>query len=858
MLFSRQFNSNNYVKQFILWIVLFICVILIAGPLALHVSSALPTVKTRNIPLHLFSEERARTYFSNLTLYGSRVSNTRGDFYARSFLISQIERISSISKRHLQIEFDLQNFTDRQHNQLQNIVVRLSNPATKSKNVSCLLLTAHYDSVEFSLGGSDDGSGIVILLELLSNLVNDLTLTFSDVHLIVLFTSAEEINSQGAKEFITNHIWRSDIRYFINIDATTCNEKASLNRIIPSQLVVDYSRVSRPRANVIIEYIHKWLRLMSDYDVFTLNNSLLGYEFGFLLDGYNYHTSLDHPLMIKQGVLQDLGENLGILIRNILLGNINPQMTKNIIDTDPFIYFDILGRYLIVYRMSTSVIIEQILIILVLVIGITLILFDHIWHRKRTLTCIDSHCIYLHFKYPLIIRIILIIIDFISNIFSLVVGLLFAIIVALTMSMFQPLSWYGNATLAIFLFSLPCIIGIITIEYLWNIFHHFMLRKWPKNSFRFGSTIEEQYLKKASFDFEHNLAVLFIYSLLMIISICFSNRLSYLILVWSIFICPIYLLLMIIEFSLRWKQLHCTLFEQAYHWLFLPLIVSFIPLTHTIEIVNRLVRILIPLMVRRFSFGWSRLGNVIICSVIAVPTTVFVLGFIPILQRTKHFGRILIILLITFFIVFIIAYYRQPFSSSHPHIFYAKHMSKSMYKIETLSSDPVIVSLISQSSSITVTTYDGLALSPVLSDFSAKSGHILHNQRCLKTTKCTFDDTFNRTIAVQHIEIESMNNFSDYIIFVQHVLSYNIQVSSFPFIKFLVLNQSNIPRTETRIYVTLDSSSSLFDINIKIRRCDLIDSPFLVLFTDIMSNMVLMGKGQCQAIDDDTTLTFNK
>ncbi|CAF4843926.1 unnamed protein product [Rotaria sp. Silwood1] len=738
MLFSRQFNSNNYVKQFILWIVLFICVILIAGPLALHVSSALPTVKTRNIPLHLFSEERARTYFSNLTLYGSRVSNTRGDFYARSFLISQIERISSISKRHLQIEFDLQNFTDRQHNQLQNIVVRLSNPATKSKNVSCLLLTAHYDSVEFSLGGSDDGSGIVILLELLSNLVNDLTLTFSDVHLIVLFTSAEEINSQGAKEFITNHIWRSDIRYFINIDATTCNEKASLNRIIPSQLVVDYSRVSRPRANVIIEYIHKWLRLMSDYDVFTLNNSLLGYEFGFLLDGYNYHTSLDHPLMIKQGVLQDLGENLGILIRNILLGNINLQMTKNIIDTDPFIYFDILGRYLIVYRMSTSVIIEQILIILVLVIGITLILFDHIWHRKRTLTCIDSHCIYLHFKYPLII----------------LVGLLFSIIVALTMSMFQPLSWY--------------------------------------------------------------------------------------------------------EFSLRWKQLHCTLFEQAYHWLFLPLIVSFIPLTHTIEIVNRLVRILIPLMVRRFSFGWSRLGNVIICSVIAVPTTVFVLGFIPILQRTKHFGRILIILLITFFIVFIIAYYRQPFSSSHPHIFYAKHMSKSMYKIETLSSDPVIVSLISQSSSITVTTYDGLALSPVLSDFSAKSGHILHNQRCLKTTKCTFDDTFNRTIAVQHIEIESMNNFSDYIIFVQHVLSYNIQVSSFPFIKFLVLNQSNIPRTETRIYVTLDSSSSLFDINIKIRRCDLIDSPFLVLFTDIMSNMVLMGKGQCQAIDDDTTLTFNK
>ncbi|CAF0855189.1 unnamed protein product [Rotaria sordida] len=698
-IFIRQFNSNNYLKQFILWIVLFICLILIAGPLALHISSVLPTVKTRNIPLHLFSEERARDYFSNLTLYGSRVSNTRGDFYTRRFLITQIERICSISKRHLQFEFDLQNFTDLQHNQLQNIIVRLSNLTTKSKNVS----------MEFSPGGSDDGSGIVILLELLSNLVNDLTLTFSDVHLIILFTSAEEINSQGAKEFITNHIWRSNIRYFINIDAASCNEKASLNRIIPSQLIVDYSRVLRPRANVITEYIHKWFKWMSDYDAFIVNNSLLGYEFGFLLDGYIYHTSLDHPSMIKQGVLQDLGENLGILIRHILLGNINLQVTRNIIDKDPFIYFDILSRYLIVYRMSTSIIIQLILIILVLVIGITLILFDHIWHRKRTLTCMNFHCIYLHFKYPLIIRIISIIIYFISNIFSVSVGLLFAIIVALIMATFQPLSWFGNATLAIFLFSLPCLIGMITIGYLWTIFHRFILRKWPKNSFRFDSTIEEQHLNKASFDFEHNLAVLFIYSLLMIVSIYFSHRLSYLILA------------------------------------------------------------------------------------------------------------------------------------------------------EILSNNSVIVQLISQSSSITVATYDGLALSSVLNDFSAKSGHILHNQRCLRrTTKCTFDDTFNRTIAVQHIKIKSMNNFSDYIIIVQHVLSYNIQVSSFSLTKFLVLNRSNIPRTETIIYVTLNSLSSSFDINIRIRRCDLIDSPFLLLFTRMMSNMVLMGMSQCQAIDDDTILTIKK
>jgi len=51
-----------------------------------------------------------------------------------------------MSKRNLRFEVDLQNFTDSDHNQLQNIVVRVSNPDTKSKNVSSLMLSAHYDT----------------------------------------------------------------------------------------------------------------------------------------------------------------------------------------------------------------------------------------------------------------------------------------------------------------------------------------------------------------------------------------------------------------------------------------------------------------------------------------------------------------------------------------------------------------------------------------------------------------------------------------------------------------------------------------------------------------------------------------
>jgi hypothetical protein len=103
-------------------------------------------VKTRSIAAYQFSEERAHDYLFNLTLHGSRVTNTLGNLYARSFLISQIERISSMSKKHLRFEIDLQNFTDSDQNQLLNILVRVSNPTKRSKNVSSLMLSAHYDS----------------------------------------------------------------------------------------------------------------------------------------------------------------------------------------------------------------------------------------------------------------------------------------------------------------------------------------------------------------------------------------------------------------------------------------------------------------------------------------------------------------------------------------------------------------------------------------------------------------------------------------------------------------------------------------------------------------------------------------
>lgn len=99
-----------------------------------------------------------------------------------------------------------------------------------------MIISLFYFLVEFSPGGSDDGSGLVVLLELLFNLVNDPKITFSSVQLIVLFTSAEELRLVGSAAFIGNHPWKTNIRRFINIDSLGGNEKAILFRVKPSQV----------------------------------------------------------------------------------------------------------------------------------------------------------------------------------------------------------------------------------------------------------------------------------------------------------------------------------------------------------------------------------------------------------------------------------------------------------------------------------------------------------------------------------------------------------------------------------------------------------------------------------------------
>jgi hypothetical protein len=332
----------------------------------------------------------------------------------------------------------------------------------------------------------------------------------------------------------------------------------------------------------------------------------------------------------------------------------------------------------------------------------------------------------------------------------------------------------------------------------------------------------------------------------------------YLILLWSIFVCPIYLVLILFEFIFRWlKKKFWNLFnEQGWYWLFAPYIVSLIPLIHTLEMTSRLIRLAIPMMGRMFhSIPIPR--DMIICLLVVIPAVIFFLLFIPNIQRLMNSNRILIILIISFLIVFVIACMRQPFTNTHPKIIQVQHDSQSIYKLNNPKTFPIMIPIHSQTVSITIESFDNFALSPTLDQISSKTGYLLNNRSCLTQTKCSFADSFNRTLAFKQVELTSMDNFNNYQFTFRHAASYQINVSSSTVANIVVHNAMMKPRTETIVDIQSISSLPSFNLQLTIERCDLNDSPFLLSLIKNLPHIVMWGTGRCQTLTDILLLSVN-
>ena len=184
-----------------------------------------PAVVPTSAPATEFSAERAMTKLQVIA-HQSRLIGSPANAQIRAYLIQQISAMG------LQPEVQTATVTLHppgwdtfQTGTVHNVIARLKG----TDSTHAILLDAHYDSGATGPGASDEGSGVVTLLETMRALTAGPPLK-NDV--IFVFADGEERDMLGAHVFATQHPWMQEVGLALNFEA---GRKSRSRRIVHDQ-----------------------------------------------------------------------------------------------------------------------------------------------------------------------------------------------------------------------------------------------------------------------------------------------------------------------------------------------------------------------------------------------------------------------------------------------------------------------------------------------------------------------------------------------------------------------------------------------------------------------------------------------
>lgn len=220
---------------------------------------------------------------------------------------------------------------------IENVIVRI--PGTDS--TGAFLNMAHYDSVPYGLGASDDGAGCAAMLEILRALKYHPPLKND---LIFLFTDGEEAGLLGPRAFM-KHPYFKDVKAVLNYEARGYYGPSMMFELSDENgwLMEQVARsATRPIASSVMFDVAGRMPTTTDYKVLKAAG-VPGMGLAYVGGIEYYHTQNDSPEKISLGSMQHHGEYglpLALHFGNVDLGQVR---APNVI------YFDLLGKWLVRY-----------------------------------------------------------------------------------------------------------------------------------------------------------------------------------------------------------------------------------------------------------------------------------------------------------------------------------------------------------------------------------------------------------------------------------------------------------------------------------------------------------------------------
>ena len=188
---------------------------------------------------------------------------------------------------------------------VRNVLARI--PGTEPGGAA-VLVTAHYDSREISLGAGDDGSGVVTILETVRALGARAPLRND---LIVLITDAEEIGLEGAEAFVAEHPWMDDVALVVSIEMRGGGGPSMMFETGANNgWVIDALRRADPypSANSVSHELYRRMPNDTDFTPFK-EAGKQGLNFAAAGRAHVYHQVYDSPENLSEGTLQHHGEH---------------------------------------------------------------------------------------------------------------------------------------------------------------------------------------------------------------------------------------------------------------------------------------------------------------------------------------------------------------------------------------------------------------------------------------------------------------------------------------------------------------------------------------------------------------------
>ncbi|HLV13865.1 MAG TPA: M28 family peptidase [Xanthomarina sp.] len=263
------------------------------------------TISTLDAPDQNFSTQRALVHLKELSKTPHYVGSPDHE-RVRNYLVDALEQLGL--ETQIQTDYVLTDWGTL--TKPKNILARIKG----SDNSKALMLLAHYDSKSHaSLGASDAGSGVVTILEGLRAYLHENKTPKND--LIILFSDAEELGLNGASLFVNKHPWAQDVGLVLNFEARGSGGPSYMLMETNggNQKLISGFKAANPQypvANSLAYSVYKKLPNDTDLTRFREDGDIEGFNFAFIDDHFDYHTSLDSYERLDRNTLEHQGSYL--------------------------------------------------------------------------------------------------------------------------------------------------------------------------------------------------------------------------------------------------------------------------------------------------------------------------------------------------------------------------------------------------------------------------------------------------------------------------------------------------------------------------------------------------------------------